>query len=151
MFEWTLLDRARSHRKHIVLPEGNDDRILRAASTLLQRGVAELTLLGDEGAIRTRATELGLQITDAHVIDPKQGDLFERFAREYTALRAHKGMTLDRAREIVSSVSYFGTMMVHDGLADGMVSGALHTTAHTIRPSFAVSYTHLTLPTNREV
>ena len=138
MFEWTLLDRARSHRKHIVLPEGNDDRILRAASTLLQRGVAELTLLGDEGAIRTRATELGLQIADAHVIDPKQGDLFERFASEYTALRAHKGMTLDRAREIVSSVSYFGTMMVHDGLADGMVSGALHTTAHTIRPSFEI-------------
>jgi phosphate acetyltransferase len=121
-----------------VLPEGNDDRILRAASTLLQRGVAELTLLGDEGAIRTRATELGLQIADAHVIDPKQGDLFERFASEYTALRAHKGMTLDRAREIVSSVSYFGTMMVHDGLADGMVSGALHTTAHTIRPSFEI-------------
>jgi phosphate acetyltransferase len=138
MFEWTLLDRARSHRKHIVLPEGNDDRILRAASTLLQRGVAELTLLGDEGAIRTRATELGLQIADAHVIDPRQGDLFERFAGEYTALRAHKGMTLDRAREIVSSVSYFGTMMVHDGLADGMVSGALHTTAHTIKPSFEI-------------
>jgi phosphate acetyltransferase len=138
MFEWTLLDRARSDRKHIVLPEGNDDRILRAASTLLQRGVAELTLLGDEGAIRARATELGLSIADAHVIDPRQGDLFERFAQEYTTLRAHKGMTLERAREIVSSVSYFGTMMVQLGLADGMVSGALHTTAHTIKPSFEI-------------
>lgn len=138
MFEYELLDRARANRKHIVLPEGNDDRILRAASTLLQRGVAELTLLGDETSIRARATELGLQIADAHIVDPRAGDTFERFAEEYTRMRAHKGMTVERAREIVSSVSYFGTMMVELGLADGMVSGALHTTAHTIKPSFEI-------------
>ncbi len=138
MFEYALLDRARSDRKHIVLPEGNDDRILRAASTLLQRGVADLTLLGDETAIRTRAAELGLVLDGADVIDPKDGELLERFAREYTELRKHKGMTVERAREIVSSVSYFGTMMVKLGLADGMVSGANHTTAHTIKPSFEI-------------
>jgi phosphate acetyltransferase len=138
MFEYDLLDRARADRKHIVLPEGGDDRILRAASTLLQRGVAELTLLGDETAIRARATELGLALDEAHVVAPDRGELHERFAREYTALRAHKGMTVERAREIVSSVSYFGTMMVHLGLADGMVSGAMHTTAHTIKPSFEI-------------
>ena len=138
MFEYELLDRARSDRKHVVLPEGNDDRILRAASTLLQREVADLTILGDETAIRTRATELGLDLSAATVIDPKAGQLLERFAAEYTELRKHKGMTVERAREIVSSVSYFGTMMVQLGLADGMVSGAAHTTAHTIKPSFEI-------------
>lgn len=138
MFEYELLDRARRDRKHIVLPEGSDDRILRAASTLLQRDVAQLTILGNEAAIRTRSTELGLDISGAAVVDPKEGDLFERFAVEYAELRKHKGMTVERAREIVGSVSYFGTMMVHLGLADGMVSGAIHTTAHTIRPAFEI-------------
>ncbi len=138
MFEYELLDRARADRKHIVLPEGSDDRILRAASTLLQRDVAQLTILGNETAIRTRAAELGLDLSGAAVVDPKEGDLFERFAVEYAELRKHKGMTVDRAREIVGSVSYFGTMMVQLGLADGMVSGAIHTTAHTIRPAFEI-------------
>jgi phosphate acetyltransferase len=138
MFEYELLARARADRKHIVLPEGQDDRILRAASTLLQREVARLTILGNEAAIRARATELGLDISGAAVIDPKDGELHERFAREYAEMRKHKGMTVDRAREIVGSVSYFGTMMVQLGLADGMVSGAMHTTAHTIKPSFEI-------------
>ena len=138
MFEYELLARARADRKHIVLPEGNDDRILRAASTLLQRDVADLTILGNEAGIRARATELGLDIAAANVLDPKEGELFERFAHEYTELRKHKGMTVDRAREIVGSVSYFGTLMVQLGLADGMVSGAAHTTAHTIRPAFEI-------------
>jgi phosphate acetyltransferase len=138
MFEYELLNRARADRKHIVLPEGNDDRILRAASTLLQRQVAHLTILGNEEVIRARAVELGLDISDAKVVDPHAGELYERFAQEYAVMRAHKGMTVDRAREIVSSVSYFGTMMVQLGLADGMVSGAAHTTAHTIRPALQI-------------
>jgi phosphate acetyltransferase len=138
MFEYGLLARARDDRKRIVLPEGTDDRILRAASTLLRRRVADLTILGDEPSIRARATELGLDLDSADIIDPKSGELLDRFAVEYTALRKHKGMTEDRAREIVASVSYFGTMMVADGLADGMVSGAIHTTAHTIKPSFEI-------------
>jgi phosphate acetyltransferase len=138
MFEYEVLDRARKNRKHIVLPEGTDDRILRAASTLLRRDVVQLTILGSETSIRARATELGLDIADAAVIDPKEGELYEQFAVEYAHLRKHKGMTVDRAREIVPSVSYFGTMMVHLGLADGMVSGAIHTTAHTIRPAFEI-------------
>ena len=138
MFEYNLLDQARSDRRHIVLPEGADDRILRAASTLLERQVADLTLLGNETSIRTRATELGLNLDEAKIVDPSKGELLERFAQEYTVLRAHKGMTVERAREIVSSVSYFGTMMVGLGLTDGMVSGAMHTTAHTIKPSFEI-------------
>ncbi|WP_225753060.1 phosphate acetyltransferase [Actinotalea sp. Marseille-Q4924] len=138
MFEYELLARARGDRKHIVLPEGTDDRILRAASTLLQRGVAQLTILGNETTIRARATELGLDIADAAIVDPHDGELHDRFAAEYAELRKHKGMTVERAREIVSSVSYFGTMMVQLGLADGMVSGAIHTTAHTIKPAFEI-------------
>ncbi|GAA4287727.1 phosphate acetyltransferase [Georgenia daeguensis] len=138
MFESRLLERARAARKHIVLPEGDDDRILRAASTLLSRNVADLTLLGSEPQVRARAAELGLNIEGAAVVDPATSELLEPFAQEYTRLRAHKGMTVDRAREIIRDVSYFGTMMVHTGTADGMVSGANHTTAHTIRPSFEI-------------
>lgn len=138
MFEAELLDRARGDRKRIVLPEGNDDRILRAASTLLARQVADLVILGDEVTIRARAKELGLNIDDATVLGTDDPDYVIRFAEEYTNLRLHKGMTVERAREIVRGSSYFGTMMVHLGLADGMVSGAAHTTAHTIRPSFEI-------------
>ncbi|UYN82721.1 MAG: phosphate acetyltransferase [Microcella sp.] len=138
MFEHDLLERARSNRKHIVLPEGDDDRVLRAASTLLQRGVCELTILGDEQAIRARAAELGLELGAASILSPFDEALRERFANEYATLRAHKGVTYETARDVVTDVSYFGTMMVHLGLADGMVSGAAHTTAHTIRPSFEI-------------
>jgi phosphate acetyltransferase len=138
MFEHLLLDRAREVRKRIVLPEGDDDRILRAASTLLQRDVCALTILGDPAAIRARATELGLDLDAADVVSPFDEELRERFAVAYAEVRAHKGMTVELARDMVTDVSYFGTMMVHLGLADGMVSGAKHTTAHTIRPSFEI-------------
>ncbi|MGC5627314.1 phosphate acetyltransferase [Georgenia sp. Z1344] len=138
MFEATLLDRARSDRQHIVLPEGDDDRILRAASTVLSRQVADLTILGKESEVRARAAELGLDIDAARVIDPATSEHVEEFAAEYTRLREHKGMTLERAREVITDVSYFGTLMVHLGLAGGMVSGAAHTTAHTIKPSFEI-------------
>lgn len=138
MFEYQLLERARSDPKHIVLPEGEDERILRAASTLLERQAARLTILGDEADITGRAARLGLDISGAQILSPLDPDLRERFARAYAEARAHKGMTLEQAREVVTDVSYFGTMMVHLGLADGMVSGATHTTAHTIRPAFEV-------------
>jgi phosphate acetyltransferase len=136
MFEHTLLDRARSERRHIVLPEGTDERILRAAETLLRRRVADLTLLGDEGEIRGTAAQLGVDISGARLLSPSDEELHARFAQEYAERRAHKGVTIDQARDVVSDVSYFGTMMVALGLADGMVSGAAHTTAETIRPSF---------------
>ena len=135
MFEHQLMERARKNRKHIVLPEAGDDRILTAADILLRRGVADLTLLGDENTVRARASALGLDLDAARVQSPTDPDLVERFAAAYAQARAHKGMTLERAREVVTDVSYFGTMMVHLGLADGMVSGAVHTTAHTIRPA----------------
>ena len=138
MFEYRLLDRARSDRKRIVLPEGGDDRILTAASILLKRRVADLVILGDEAAIRRRGAELGLSLDKAEIIPTDDPQLLERFAAEYARIRAHKGVTLEEARERMRDVSYFGTMMVHLGLADGMVSGAAHTTAHTIKPSFEI-------------
>jgi phosphate acetyltransferase len=138
MFEYELLDRARTRRRHIVLPEGEEPRILRAADTLLRRGVADLTLLGDENRIRVQAAQLGLDLDEATVLSPFDPELRERFAREYAEVRAHRGMTVELARDTVTDVSYFGTLMVHTGMADGMVSGAAHTTAHTIRPAFEI-------------
>jgi phosphate acetyltransferase len=138
MFEYDLIERARAADKHIVLPEGEDDRVLRAAATLLARGVARLTILGEPFEVRSRAIELGLDLSGAEVLSPFDDVLRLRFAEEYAKLRAHKGITLDQASDTVTDSSYFGTMMVHLGLADGMVSGAAHTTAHTIRPAFEI-------------
>jgi phosphate acetyltransferase len=138
MFEYGLLERARGDRKRIVLPEGGDDRVLKAAGTLLERNVADLVILGDEAQVRSRAAELGLALDAATVLDPFDPELRQRFAEEYARVRAHKGITVVQAADTVTDVSYFGTMMVHLGLADGMVSGAQHTTAHTIRPAFEI-------------
>jgi len=138
MFEHRLLDRARAADKHIVLAEGEEDRILTAADQLLRRRVVRLTLLGDPEAIRTRAGRLGLDLGGAALLDPHDAALRGRFAEEYAVLRAHKGVTVEQARDVVVDPSYFGTMMVLDGLADGMVSGAVHTTAQTIRPALEV-------------
>jgi len=142
MFEYQLLDRARDNRKRIVLPEGDDDRILKAAGRLLQRQVADLTILGEEAEIRSRAAELGVDISNALVVSPKTSELAEQFAGQYFELRKHKGMTPDRAREIMRNVSYFGTMLVYNDIVDGMVSGAAHTTAHTVRPAFEIIKTN---------
>ncbi len=138
MFTYQLLDRARSDLKRIVLPEGDDDRILRAAGRLLARSVAELTILGDETAVRARAAELGVDLSAAVVLNPQTSDLCDQFADQYAELRKHKGISVERAHETIRDVSYFGTMLVHNDMVDGMVSGARHTTAHTVRPSFEI-------------
>jgi len=138
MFEYDLIDRARADRRHLVLPEGADDRVLRAADLVLRRGVADLTLLGDTDRLGRRARELGLSLDGARLVDPLTSELRERFAADYAKLRAHRGVTVDAARDAMGDVTYFGTMMVHSGLADGMVSGAAHTTAATLRPAFEI-------------
>ena len=137
-FEHGLLERARAAGQHIVLPEGDEPRVLAAAGRLLADGVCELTLLGDPGAIAAKAAEAGVDIGKAKIIDPASSELLEGFAQRYAELRAKKGVTLEQARQRVADVSYFGTMMVLEGLAGGMVSGAVHTTAHTIRPALEV-------------
>lgn len=138
MFESMLIDMARRQVRHIVLPEGDEDRILRATATIRARRIADVTLLGAETRVRARAAALGLDLGDTKIIDPATSDLVEGFAAELVRLRSHKGMTMDVARDLVRDVSYFGTMMVETGLADGMVSGASHSTAHTITPAFQI-------------
>ncbi len=138
MFEHQLIDRAVADRRHIVLPEGEEDRILRAADVVLRRGMADLTLLGDPIRVTARAATLGVDITAARLLDPHDEQLVDRFAHTYHERRRHKGIDLEDARTVVTDVSYFGTLMVELGLADGMVSGSVHTTAHTIRPALEV-------------
>ena len=138
MFAYQLMERARSNRKRIVLPEGDDDRILQAAGRLLRRGIAHLTILGDEIRVRSRAAELGVDLSAATVLNPQTSELCELFAAQYVELRKKKGVTLEQAGEIIRDVSYFGTMLVHNDIVDGMVSGAAHTTAHTVRPAFEI-------------
>jgi phosphate acetyltransferase len=138
MFEYSLFQRARQSRKHIVLPEGGDDRILQAAELLCLRDIVKLTILGDEGKIRTRASALGLRLAGVEFIDPHTSQLRDKFAGIYFKLRKHKRITIDMARDSMADVSYFGTMMVYTDMVDGMVSGVSHTTAHTIRPAFQI-------------
>ncbi len=122
----------------VVLLEGDDDRILESAGRVLQRGIADLTILGDEFWVRLRAAELGVDLDEAAVIDPRTSELCDQFADQYAALRKSKGVTVEQADEIIHDDSYFGTMLVYNGLADGMVSGAAHTTEHTVRPAFEI-------------
>jgi phosphate acetyltransferase len=138
MFIHQLTLQARSDRKRIVLPEGDDDRILKAAGRVLKRGVADLTILGDEAQIRLRSAELGVDLDDVKVIDPLTTGSRYQFADQYAELRKAKGISVEQAREIMRDATYFGTMLVHNGMVDGMVSGAAHTTAHTVRPAFEI-------------
>lgn len=137
-FQADLIERARADRKRIVLPEPDDDRVLQAAAQVLAAGIADITFVGDADYVAKRSGELGLDLSDAQVVSVDDPAYRERYAEEFARLRAKKGVTLEQAREKVTDVSYFGTMMVHMGDADGMVSGAAHTTAHTIVPSFQI-------------
>jgi phosphate acetyltransferase len=135
MFQHELLERARRETRHIVLPEGQEERILRAAEIILLRKVCRLTLLGKVEAVQQKIAALGLALPEVPIIDPTVSELRRGFAAVYLEARKHKGISLEMAYDTLADVSYFGTMMVHQGLAEGMVSGAVHTTAHTIRPA----------------
>lgn len=135
-FEYELIQRAKQARKHIVLPEGTEERILRAAEILLLRDVVDITLLGNPELIRRIAGELGLRLDAARLVDPTHSELRQRYTDALHQIRQHKGITRQMAWDMVEDVSYFGTLMVQCGDADGMVSGAVHTTQHTIRPAF---------------
>ncbi|MET8506400.1 phosphate acetyltransferase [Streptomyces sp. NPDC004787] len=138
MFEHELLEQARADRRRVVLPEGTEERVLRAADVLIRRDVCDLTLLGDVEAIRKKAADLSVDLGDTRLIDPQTSELRDSFAEKYARLRAHKGVTVELAYDVVSDVNYFGTLMVEEGLADGMVSGSVHSTAATIRPAFEI-------------
>ncbi|MBM9619279.1 phosphate acetyltransferase [Streptomyces zhihengii] len=138
MFEHELLEQARAERRRVVLPEGTEERVLRAADVLIRRDVCDLTLLGDVDVIRKKAADLGVDLSSAQLVDPAVSELRQEFAERYAALRAHKGVSVELAHDVVTDVNYFGTLMVAQGLADGMVSGAVHSTAATIRPAFEI-------------
>lgn len=138
MFEHELLEQARAHRRRVVLPEGTEERVLRAADVLLRRDVCDLTLLGDPDVISKKTADLGIDLAGTQIVDPQTSELRQAFAERYAQLRAHRGVTVELAYDVVSDVNYFGTLMVQEGLADGMVSGAAHSTAATIRPAFEI-------------
>ena len=135
IFEFGLIEKARRHAMRIVLPEGEEDRLILAAGILLRREVAKIILIGDPEKIRARAAELGTDVSSAEIVKPADAPYFEDFAATYAELRAKKGITLEQARERMTDATYFGTMMIYKGMADGMVSGAVNTTAHTVRPA----------------
>ncbi|MFF2325461.1 MULTISPECIES: phosphate acetyltransferase [unclassified Streptomyces] len=146
MFEHELLEQARADRRRVVLPEGTEERVLRAADVLMRRDVCDLTLLGDPGVIRKKAADLGIDLADTQLIEPQTSELRQGFAERYAELRAHRGVTVELAYDVVADVNYFGTLMVQEGLADGMVSGAVHSTAATIRPAFEIIKTKGSAP-----
>ncbi|HUF38022.1 MAG TPA: phosphate acetyltransferase [Anaerolineales bacterium] len=138
MFIYNLVEKARSDKQRIVLPEGEDDRILRAADYLVARDVIDPIFLGDPDQVRAAIRRLGLRNLDPArhpIIDPQKAERLGNYAQTLHELRAHKGVSPEMAHDLMTDVSYFGTMMVYKGDADGMVSGAMHTTAHTIMPS----------------
>lgn len=137
MFQYNLLKRAKAAKKHIVLPEGTDERILIAAKKLLESDAVRLTLLGNEVQVKAKMAELDLVFDDQnlHIIDPEKSTHFLDYANTLFELRKHKNVNLAMAKDLMEDVSYFGTMMVYKGHADGMVSGAVHTTQHTILPA----------------
>ncbi|MGD8228211.1 MAG: phosphate acetyltransferase [Desulfobacteraceae bacterium] len=136
MFEYELLQRAKANKQRIVLPEGEEERILKAAEILLQREVVDITLLGNEEVIKDKIAQLGLRMNAVNIVDPVTSNVFNDYAETYYELRKHKGITMDNAGDVMSDVLFFGTMMVYKGHADGMVSGAVHSTAATVRPAF---------------
>lgn len=138
MFELSLFERARQHLTTIVLPEADDERILKACEILHNRRVVKPLLLGNADDIEYRASLLGIQLDGVVIIDPKTSDWKEAFAQDFYHRRKSKGMTLDAAQDAMAHPTYFATMMVEKGYADGMVSGATHTTAETIRPALQI-------------
>ncbi|PQB06349.1 phosphate acetyltransferase [Polaribacter filamentus] len=140
MFQYNLLQRAKSCRKHIVLPEGNDERIMEAAARLQLLNIVDLTLLGDRREIQQKADQLGLQIDldKINILNPENSIHNAYFAKTLYEARKHKGLTETTAIDLTRDVSYYGTLMILNGLADGMVSGAVHTTMHTIKPALQI-------------
>ncbi len=137
MFQYNMVKRAKQHRKHIVLPEGNDDRIITAVSRLLDMDVVDISIIGDKKQIENKVVELGitLDFSKVNIINPIESEMYEDYANTYYELRKAKNVSITMARDLMEDVSYFGTMMVYKGHADGMVSGAAHTTQHTILPA----------------
>jgi len=139
IFKYEILERACSEKKRIVLPEGEDDRTLKAAVWAEERKIADITLLGDKDLIMKKAVALGLKLDSGiDIINPGESQKFEDYVNTYYELRKHKHYTMDNAQDRMQDTIYYGTMMIYKGEADGLVSGAVNTTQHTIRPAFEI-------------
>lgn len=139
MFEFNIFKRSREEKSRIVLPESADERVLKAAEIVMHGKIANITLLGNELELKNRSSLLGIDISQATIINPLKSHLSETFANTFYELRKDKGMCMEEAKELMlHDASYFATMMVHLGYADGMVSGAVHTTANTVRPALQI-------------
>ncbi len=137
MFQYNLVKRAKQHRKHIVLPEGDDDRIIIATSRLLAMDVVDISVIGNRKQIESKVAELGIayDFSKVNIIVPIESEYYDDYVNTYYELRKNKNVSMAMAKDLMEDVSYFGTMMVYKGHADGMVSGAAHTTQHTILPA----------------
>ena len=137
MFQYNLVKRAKQHRKHIVLPEGSDERIIIATSRLLAMDVVDISIIGNKKQIESKVAELGIafDFSKVKIINPIDSEKYEDYVNTYYELRKNKNVSMAMAKDLMEDVSYFGTMMVYKGDADGMVSGAAHTTQHTILPA----------------
>ncbi|MGN6396760.1 MAG: phosphate acetyltransferase [Mucilaginibacter sp.] len=137
MFQYQITSRAKADKKHIVLPEGTDERILKAAARLIKQDIVELTLLGVPEEINAviQRHDIDLDLADIKVVNPATDSHYHEYVETLYQLRKNKNVNMEMARDLMTDVSYFGTMMVYKGYADGMVSGAVHTTQHTIRPA----------------
>jgi len=136
-FKAGLIEKAKANKKRIVMPEGSEERTLQAVARILDEGIADITLLGNEDEIKSAAQKLNADISKAQIIDPATADNIAEYAETLYELRKHKGMTLEKAKEQLLDCIWFGTMMVQKGAADGLVSGAIHSTADTVRPALS--------------
>lgn len=133
-----IKNKAKSNKKTIILPEGAEKRTVKAAEVIKKEGIAEVILLGNAEEINKAAKDAGANIEGIKIIDPKKAEKHELYAEKFYELRKHKGMTIEKARETVNDNIYFGTMMVKLKDADGMVSGAVHSTGDLLRPGMQV-------------
>jgi phosphate acetyltransferase len=139
LFQYNLFSKAKQQPQTIVLPEGDEPRTLQAAGAIIRRGLCNLILLGNKQKIETMAKQFHVDISAACIVNPEQSPDLEKYAHSFYEARKDKGMTLEKAREILlEDVNYFGTVMVAAGDADGMVSGAIHTTSNTVRPALQI-------------
>jgi phosphate acetyltransferase len=138
VFIQQIIDAAKVKKRNVVLPEGNDERVLEAANTINQEGIASITILGDEQQITDVYSSKGWSLEGITVINPETSDKLEEYANTFYELRKAKGITPEQALETVKEVTYYGMMMMHVGEADGLVSGAAHSTADTVRPALQI-------------
>ncbi|MBO5005252.1 MAG: phosphate acetyltransferase [Clostridia bacterium] len=134
----TIKHRAKQDIKTIVLPEGNNIRTIEAAKIALEEGYANIILIGKQEEITKMANEHNFDISNAQIINPADSENYEEFVQAFYELRKNKGMTIEKAKELIKDETYFGMMMVKQGLADGLVSGAVHSTADTLRPALQI-------------